>query len=228
MSNAKVSGQGGTNWTSSQAYTMAVLCLLVGLAAGYLVRGSSAPSVAPVSQQATPTAAAGAPGGVGASQVSPEQMKRMAEAQAQPLLARLKTEPNNAALPAEIGNIYYDTQQYQEAIRYYGDSLKLNPANADVRTDMGTAYYYMGDSDRALQEFNASLKYNPTHAQTLFNMGMVKWQGKMDSAGALAAWQQLLKANPNYPERAKVEELIAQVREHQNIPPGTTTSKAAK
>ena len=58
-------------------------------------------------------------------------------------------------------------------------------------------------------------------------MGMVKWQAKMDAKGALAAWQKLLQTNPNYPERAKVEELMAQVKQHQNIQPGTATNKAA-
>jgi cytochrome c-type biogenesis protein CcmH/NrfG len=160
-------------------------------------------------------------------QVAPEQLRSMADKQAEPLLARLKTEPNNPSLLSEIGNVYYDTQRYTEAIRYYNDALKLDPTNANVRTDMGTAYYYTGDSDRALQEFDTALKYDPKHAQTMFNIGMVKWQGKMDANGALAAWQRLLETNPNYSDRAKVEQLIAQVKQHQNVQPGTKTTKAA-
>jgi hypothetical protein len=30
--------------------------------------------------------------------------------------------------------------------------------------------------------------------QTLFNLGMMKWKGKDDAAGAIATWQELLRA----------------------------------
>jgi len=227
MTNTKAPGQGGTNWTSLQAYTMAVLCLLVGLAAGYLIRGSNSSPAGVAVPPATSSLPPNVPGDGSTATVSPEQLKRMAETQAQPLLARLKAEPSNASLLAEIGNVYYDAQQYPDAVRYYGDALKVDPSNPNVRTDMATAYFYLGNADRALQEFDTTLKYSPRHAQTLFNIGMVKWQAKMDADGALAAWQKLLQTNPGYPERAKVEQLIGQVKQHQSIQPGTKTNKTA-
>ena len=66
----------------------------------------------------------------------------------------------------------------------------------------------------ALAEFQKSLSYKPNHPNTLFNSGIVKWQGKNDAKGAIAAWEQLLKTNPNYPERQKVEELLTRAKEH--------------
>jgi cytochrome c-type biogenesis protein CcmH/NrfG len=47
----------------------------------------------------------------------------------------------------------------------------------------------------------------------------------MDVNGAVAEWQRLLKDVPDYPERAKVEQLIAQAKQHSNIKPGTKTEK---
>jgi cytochrome c-type biogenesis protein CcmH/NrfG len=43
---------------------------------------------------------------------------------------------------------------------------------------------------------------------------MIKWQGKQDSKGALAAWQQLLKSNPQLsPDRkATVQKMMAEVQ----------------
>jgi len=77
---------------------------------------------------------------------------------------------------------------------------------------MGTAYWYMGDADRALLEFNQALSYAPNSPNTLFNRGLVKWQGKKDAAGALADWQQLLAANPDYQAKSQVEKMIAEVK----------------
>jgi len=83
-----------------------------------------------------------------------------------------------------------------------------------VRTDMGTAYWYTGNPDQAIAEFNRALKYNATHPGTLFNMGVVKWQGKMDPAGAVQAWEQLLQTNPNYQQKQQVLDLIAKAKQH--------------
>ena len=120
-------------------------------------------------------------------------------------------------LPPQPSNLYYDAQQYKEAISYYDRSLKIDPKNANVRTDLGTAYFYLGDSDRALSEFQTTLKYTPNHAQTMFNIGMVRWRGKMDVKGAVAAWQDLLAKNPDFPDKAKVQQLIAEASRHSNI-----------
>jgi cytochrome c-type biogenesis protein CcmH/NrfG len=223
-----------SNWTSTQAYVLAVICLLVGVAAGYLLRGSG--STTPGAESATvataPAAGAmpgGMPGaGMGNQQPSPEQLKQMADAQAAPLLEQLKSKPNDPALLANIGNLYYDAQQYKDAIGYYTKSLASDPKDANVRTDMATAYAYAGDADRAISEFNTALKYDPKHGQTMFNLGMIEWQGKGDMKAAVDTWEKLLKVVPDYPDRAKVEQLIAKAKEHTTMAPGTMTDKPAK
>ncbi len=213
------SNTSNATWTSGQAYALALICLAVGLVLGYLFRGSSSP--APTAASA-PTGAqmpasgqmpgpAALPGSMaGAPRLSPQE----AEQQAQPLLASLNSNPNDVQLLTQVGNIYYDSNQFPKAVEYYGRALKVHPEDVNVRTDMGTAYWYMGDADRALAEFEKSLSYQPTYPQTLFNMGMVKWQGKKDPKGAVEAWEKLLKNNPNYPERDKVETMIAQAKQH--------------
>lgn len=229
MTDTKSSGSG--KWTSTQAYALSVICLLVGVAVGYLVRGS-APSqteAANVSQsQASAMGTSGAmPSTGGGQQPTPEQLRQMADSQAAPLLAQLKNEPNNAELLYKIGNLYYDAQQYPDAVKYYQESLKIDPRATDVRTDLGTAYHLMGQPDQAIGEYDQVLKINGKHANALFNEGMVKWQDKMDISGAVAAWKRLLETNPDYPQKDRVEHLIAQAQQHLSMSPGTKTDKPA-
>ncbi|MBZ5705964.1 MAG: tetratricopeptide repeat protein [Acidobacteriia bacterium] len=205
-----------TEWTSPQAYTLAVICLLIGVVGGWLFRGSQSPAAGTLVADAN----ASAPAGMGA-QPTPEQMKKMADTQAAPMLEKLKSDPNNADLLANVGNVYYDTQQYPTAIDYYQRSLKVQPANAGVRTDMATAYWYMGNADTAIAEFNKALSYEPNKSNTLFNLGVVKWQGKMDVNGAVAAWEKLLQTNPNYEGKEQVQQLMAQAKKHSSVKPGT-------
>ncbi len=202
-------------WTTVQAYTLAVVCLLLGGAIGYLLRGSEPQTVVPaqaaqVQQQNLGPAQIPGFGGVPGGGSSPA----MVDKAAQPMLEALKRNPKDVDTLAKLGNLYYDAQLYQKAIDYYAQALKIAPADVNIRTDMGTAIFYLGDPDKALAEFQKSLSYQPNHPNTLFNAGIVKWQGKNDAKGAIAAWEQLLKTNPNYPERQKVEDLLNRAKEH--------------
>jgi cytochrome c-type biogenesis protein CcmH/NrfG len=198
-----------SSWTSPQAYLLAAFCLLLGVALGYLFRGSASPAV-PVA-----TAAATQPEGSAQNQQqAAAQAKAALEQTAAPLLDAVNRNPNDYDSLIKLGNLYYDGQQFQSAIQYYERALALHPENADVRTDMGTAYWYAGNADKALAEMQTSLKYRPGHPQTLFNLGWVRWQGKSDPKGAVEAWQQLLKANPDYPQKDQVEKYIAKAKEH--------------
>lgn len=219
MTDEKTTGGTPTSgqWTSAQAYMLSVICLLVGVAVGYLVRGSAPPAMNAQPQPAGMTNSAAAQP---QQQPTPEQLRQMAETQAQPLLAQLKTDPNNAALLYQIGNLYYDAQQYPDAVKYYQDALRINPKETNVRTDLGTAYHLMGQPDQAIKEYDEVLKVDSKHANALFNEGMVKWQDKMDMSGAVADWKRLLETNPDFPQRERVQQMIAQVQQHQAVKPG--------
>jgi len=207
-------------WTSVQAYTLAVICLLVGIAAGWFIRGSQSPATAAGETANVPAPAMGS-ANAGAQTPTPAQMQKMADTQAGPLLERLKAEPANAELLANLGNIYYDARLFPTAVEYYQRALKVEPANTNIRTDMATAYWYAGNADVAITEFQKTLSYEPNKPTTLFNLGMVEWQGKMDIDRAVAAWQKLLDTNPNYEAKDKVLALMAQAKKHSGVKPGT-------
>ncbi len=206
-------------WTSLKANFLAVVCLLVGIVGGWFIRASQSSTgtgsgVAAVSPASAKTAA-----NADSSTISPARLKEMADTQAAPLLDKLKSDPNNRALLISIGNLYYDGQQYPIAVDYYSRALNAKPADADVRTDMATAYWYMGKADLAIEEFNKALIYAPNNPNTLFNRGLVKWQGKRDGAGAMADWEKLLAANPNYEGKDKVKQMIAEAKSHREVNP---------
>jgi cytochrome c-type biogenesis protein CcmH/NrfG len=215
----RVPASSTTQWTSAQAYTFAIICLLVGIASGWLIHGSQSP-VAASAETASASTAIGS-GNTGAQSPSPAGMQKTADTQAAPLIEKLKADPANAELLESVGNIYYDAQQFPAAIDYYQRALKVEPANTSIRTDMATAYWYSGDADTAIVEFQKSLAYEPNKANTLFNLGIVEWQGKMEIDKAVVTWQKLLDTNPNYEGKDKVLELMSQAKKHTGVKPGT-------
>ena len=175
----------------------AVAVVMFGGLAGYVASLQSAR--VPVSASTT-TPAASATGTV----LDESQLRAYRD-----ILAR---DSKNATAAAGAGNLLYDAQRYHEAIGFYSQAFAINPSDINVSTDLGTAIWYSGRADEALAQYDRSLAINPTHAQTLFNVGIVRADGKHDYAGAIAAWDALLKTNPDYPAAERVRSLIADAR----------------
>lgn len=205
----------GSAWQVKQVYAMAVISLVVGLAIGYLFRGSQSPAVPAQAVAGTqPSPATGGMSGTSEQMPTLDQMKAMADKKAEPLLEKLKGDPKNADLLIQIGKIYRSTHQFKEAAVYYGKALQVDPKNVPIRTEMASCMYYDGDVDGAINQLQQSLHYSPKDANSLFNLGMIKWHGKQDTKWAVEAWQLLLKSNPGLsPDRkAQVQRLMADAR----------------
>jgi cytochrome c-type biogenesis protein CcmH/NrfG len=200
-------------WTDVQAYLLAVFCLVLGVALGYLFRGSASPA-AETLQASASTEGSASQGQPAQPQLTPEQQKAMVDHAVAPLLATLKNSPNDFDTIVQVANLYYDGRQYPEAVKYYQLAAKSQPTNADVLTDLGTSLWYTGDADAAIAEFQTALKYRPDHPGTLFNLGIVRWQGKLDPKGAVQAWEELLRRNPDYPQKQVVQEYIERAKQH--------------
>ena len=201
------------NWTRERAAMLAAVCLLAGTAGGWAIGGLRA-AKAPTAIPAAPARQDGTAVAENAAfqAPAPAQLKQVADAQAAPLTEKLKSDPDNADVLTALGNLYYDAQQYGAAVDYYARALRVKPADAAVRTDMGTAFWFMGNADRAIAEFDKALTYVPDNPNTLFNLGLVKWKGKKDGAGAESAWKRLLATDPSYEQKSQVEQMLAEVK----------------
>ncbi len=219
---AETNNNNSPAFTSVQAYTLAVITLAIGIAVGYFARGSAPVSVPAETAQAATAPAGMGGGGMGSAQLpgigamqqqeaaSPEMIAKAAE----PMLAQLKTNPNDFEMLVKVGNLYYDSHAFPQAIEYYEKAISIQPNNPDVRTDLGTAYWYTGNADKAVVNFEKALAIRPNNPSTLFNLGIVKWQGKKDPQGAIVAWEKLLQTNPDYPQKEQVQKLIEGAKMH--------------
>jgi cytochrome c-type biogenesis protein CcmH/NrfG len=104
--------------------------------------------------------------------------------------------PSNAAAWIELGNLFFDSDQFEKAIQAYRKALDLKPDNADVWTDMGVMYRKSGRSDEAIKSFDQAIAINPKHEISRLNKGIVLLHDLQDSAGAIRAWEGLLEINP--------------------------------
>jgi len=122
------------------------------------------------------------------------------QARVQELQQAVTANPKNVDAVVQLGNTYFDAEQWDNAITWYRKAVELDPKNADASTDLGVSLYYSNRPDEALAQFERSLKISPTHTKTLLNKGIVLAFGKQDLRGAQAEWEKVVSLAPNSPE----------------------------
>ena len=127
----------------------------------------------------------------------------------------VKKDPKNVPAWVEMGNLYFDSGQPKEAIEAYSQYLTIKPDNPDVRTDMGIMYRQLGEFDKAIEEFKKAVQSDPKHANSRYNIGIVLLHDKQDIKGAIKAWEEYLKVDPNS-ERA--QRIRAQIEKMKTMP----------
>ena len=166
---------------------IALVCLLVGFIAGEIIDLSKTrtPSVAtqpPRPAQPPPEMPS----------LTPQQGQRILE-----LEKKVAANPGNGEAWTELGNLYFDSNDPNQAIRAYKKALDLNPYNANVWTDLGVMYRRSKQPFEALAAFKKAAEIDPRHEQSRFNQGIVLMHDLDDRDGAIKAWEALLKINPS-------------------------------
>ena len=209
----------------SDAIAYGIAGVLFGLIAGWIIGSQQAigrPSTAPpaAQQQASAGGQAGqnGQGGQGGQGGGTTRAAILDETQVNALKSVATREPSNPTPRVQLGNLYFDAERYDDAIKWYSEALKLAPNDVNVSTDLGVCYYYSNQPDKALEQFERSLKIDPKHAKTLLNVGIVRAFGKQDLDGAAKAWQQVLDVAPNSPEAQAAKRALDSL---QSAHPGT-------
>jgi tetratricopeptide (TPR) repeat protein len=174
----------------AESIVFALAGVFLGLVAGWLLG----------SQQTSRKAVSAPPAPAPAAQESPARPAALDTAEVARYRSIADRDPSNATPRIQLGNLYFDAEQYAEAISWYEKALELDPTNADVSTDLGVSYYYTNQPDRALAQFERSLAIDPKHTKTMLNQGIVLAFGKQDLEGASKAWQRVVDLAPNTPE----------------------------
>jgi cytochrome c-type biogenesis protein CcmH/NrfG len=178
----------------AESIVFAVAGTLFGLIVGWILgsqQASGTTRLAAAATQTTAPASSGAP----ASQAAPLDENRV-----QALRNAAEQNPRDVESRVQLGNTYFDAEQYGDAITWYEAALALRPSDPNVSTDLGVAYYYTNQPDRALRQFAQSLESDPRHTKTLLNLGIVRAFGKQDLSGAAEAWRQVVAIAPDSPE----------------------------
>jgi tetratricopeptide (TPR) repeat protein len=197
----------------ADSIVLAVAGVLFGVIVGWVLGSQQA-------RTGVPAAAAVAQ----APPASPSQQGSRAvpvdEDRAKALESVARQNPKDAQPRVQLGNMYFDAEQYPRAIEWYEQAFALERKDTNLSTDLGVAYYYTNQPDRAIAQFEHSLSIDPKHTKTLLNMGIVRAFGKQDLDGAARAWEQVVAIDPNSQEGQAAKKGLEGLRSAH--PPGAT------
>lgn len=203
-----------------ESFVMGIAGVLLGLIGGWIIGTQQGVSSAP---PAAPAAQASGAAGTGGQQPAAPALDEKRAAELQTLAT---SEPKNPEPRVQLGNLYFDSERFDDAIRWYTAALELDAKNVNVSTDLGIAYYYTNQPDRALEQFDRSLAIDPSHSKTLLNVGVVRAWGKQDLEGAAKAWERVIQVAPNSEEAARAKQGLDGIRAaHPDAGGGGTTAK---
>ena len=173
--------------SKNKAAGIAAACLVIGFIGGVaystLTPGPGSGGAAPAAGPSAPTTAA----------VNPDLRGRIFALEQQ-----VASDPKNLDAWLELGNLYFDTRNPQQAIRAYGKYLEANPSNPDVLTDMGIMYREIRQPAEAIKCFDRAMTVDPDHQQSRYNKGVVLLHDLQDLEAALKEWRILAEKNPEF------------------------------
>lgn len=189
---------------TKESFVMGAAGVLLGLLGGWIIGSqqvSSNPVTAPAAQQQS--------GQPVAQQASAPALDENRVSQ---LKAEAERDPRNAEPRVQLGNLYFDSERFDEAARWYTTALEVDPRDVNVSTDLGIVYYYTNQPDKALEQFERSLAIDPRHSKTLLNVGVVRAWGKQDLDGAARAWERVIEVAPDSEEAARAKQGLDGIR----------------
>ena len=194
---------------SGTAWIFLVAGLLCGGAIGYTLHGAVAPReeggapMGPADVMSGASAGQGMPQGqMPQGQMPPEVLKMISDYR-----QRLVTNPDDVEANIGMGNLYFDSNQWEMAVDSYQRALNQAPGNADVRVDMAVALHNLGQNQKAKDEMERVTRESPSHRNAWLNLGVVSAQ-MGDRGSAIKAWEQYLKLEPNGPHSASIRAQI--------------------
>lgn len=123
--------------------------------------------------------------------------------------------PSNVNAWIELGNHYFDTDQFEKSIQAYEQALALEPNNANVLTDMGVMYRRSDQPQKAIAAFDKAIAVDPGHEISRFNKGIVLMHDLNDREGAVKAWADLVRINPlaKTPSGIPIKEMVDKLKQ---------------
>jgi Tetratricopeptide repeat len=117
------------------------------------------------------------------------------QALADSLYAVLAKDSANVEANLMLGDLLYDTGNWQEAIRHYETGIAGDSSRTTSIVDLGVCYFNLGNATAAERHFEIALARDPHQTVALFNLGVVA-ESRQEWDRALDYYHRTLESGP--------------------------------
>jgi len=132
---------------------------------------------------------------------------------------RVEKDPKDVEAMAALGNANLALKRFDHAQSWYQRALDVDPNMTEVRMNLAIALRFMGKTDDAIAELDRVLAKDPKNAGALYNLGVILLEDKHDRQKAVAKWEALMKAHPDYPHATELRQVVESLKQPQPATP---------
>ncbi len=110
----------------------------------------------------------------------------------------IEEDPNNASIYSNMGDIYLEKEQYQEAIDILNRGVKLNNSLLALKTKLANAYYHNRDYEMAKKHYTDVINTNANIYQGYYYLGEIYYKVEKNIELAINYYEQAVSYNRNY------------------------------
>jgi tetratricopeptide (TPR) repeat protein len=103
--------------------------------------------------------------------------------------------PDDAEAYLQRGRLFYEKDQYPQAIAAFDKALELDPRNVEALADRGQARFLNEDAEGALRDYDAALEIDPKFALPYLRAGVVR-HNQREYDRALANYTKAIELDP--------------------------------
>jgi len=146
--------------------------------------------------------------------MKPQEIPAEASAEILQLEQYLEQHPKDAQAWTQLGHLFFDSNQAQNAIVAYEKSLALEPGKTGVITDLGVMYRKDKQPEKAIEMFDKAISIDPSFEIARFNKGIVLLHDLHDVQGGIKAWEEIVQLNPmaKAPSGEALDALIQRIK----------------
>lgn len=135
------------------------------------------------------------------------------------LQAELAKDSTNVRAHIALGDILYDTANWQDAIVHYRTAVRLDSSQVTAIVDQGVCYYNLSDVETAERLFRLALSKDPHQPVALFNLGILS-ERREELDQAMRYYHAAMQSDPPEAMREPLMKALERVAGKSGAKPG--------
>ena len=95
-----------------------------------------------------------------------------------------------------LGNAYYDSGKYKEAIKSFKQALRINPDDAEAHFNLGVAYGGLGKYKEAIESYKQAIRIDPDCRDAHYNLGVAYYESGRHQE-AIESYKHTIRIDPD-------------------------------